>query len=114
MIYRDSDNYYHILGLNNGATLKEIKKTYRALIKVYHNDTAYQHIDISALPPSFDDAIKVINETFRRLTEHETIIKEHGAIHGNVNKLIELEDIRLLDVISTREEQALKQMQETL
>lgn len=62
------DNYYHILGLKNNASLDEIKKAYRQLAKKYHPDK----------DPSKEEAFKRLSNAYRHLTD--PVLKErHDA-----------------------------------
>lgn len=56
-IYKD---YYKILGISKDATLEEIKKSYRTLVKKYHPD-------ISRTKET-EEMLKIINEAYKTLS----------------------------------------------
>lgn len=56
-------NYYYILGLDEGATLKEIKLAYRKLSKKFHPD-------LNPGDKFFEKKFKDINEAYEYLVKH--------------------------------------------
>jgi len=64
----DLDKYYKILGLNRGASKREIKKKYKELVQEYHPDkhfnTPYYH--------SAEEEFKRITEAYKQLLNHDS------------------------------------------
>jgi len=70
MFYKSTDNAYTILGLSKTATVTEIKKAYRTLVKKHHPDKL-QHLD--------DAQLKGAQEKFMQIQQaYESIQKERG------------------------------------
>lgn len=67
-----ADKYYELLGLKRGATIREVKKTYRNLALTYHPDRVahlgQEYIDIA------EEKFKLINEAYEKvLKELQTL-----------------------------------------
>lgn len=77
-------NYYDVLRVSQNATLIEIKKAYKALVKRYHPDI-YEGNKLYA-----ENKIKEINEAYEILSEENTK-KEYDSMldngYYNVSKL---------------------------
>jgi len=70
MFYTSTDNAYIVLGITKSATVTEIKKAYRTLVKKHHPDKL-QHLD--------DAQIKGAQEKFMQIQQaYESIQKERG------------------------------------
>ncbi|MFK5890401.1 MAG: TerB family tellurite resistance protein [Flavobacteriaceae bacterium] len=70
MFYRSTSNAYVVLGISKSATVTEIKKAYRTLVKKHHPDKL-QHLD--------DTQIKGAQEKFMQIQQaYESIQKERG------------------------------------
>jgi len=70
MFYRSTSNAYVVLGISKSATVTEIKKAYRTLVKKHHPDKL-QHLD--------DAQIKGAQEKFMQIQQaYESIQKERG------------------------------------
>ena len=77
--------YYNILGLQPGASLSDIKKSYRKLVRIYHPDLS------SAQDKEKNNAIMIrLNEAYQSLAksgEHESSVPGENVPHtpSNVN-----------------------------
>lgn len=70
MFYTSTDNAYVVLGISKSATVTEIKKAYRTLVKKHHPDKL-QHLDATQ--------IKGAQEKFMQIQQaYENIQKERG------------------------------------
>ncbi len=70
MFYTSTDSAYVVLGITKSATVTEIKKAYRTLVKKHHPDKL-QHLD--------DAQIKGAKEKFMQIQQaYENIQKERG------------------------------------
>jgi len=70
MFYKNTDSAYAILGISKTATVTEIKKAYRTLVKKHHPDKL-QHLDAVE--------IKGAREKFMKIQQaYENIQKERG------------------------------------
>jgi len=70
MFYRSTSNAYVVLGISKSATVTEIKKAYRTLVKKHHPDKL-QHLD--------DAQIKGAQDKFMQIQQaYESIQKERG------------------------------------
>src|SRR3990172_118769 len=57
-------DYYEVLGLKKGASLEEIKKTYRKLARKYHPD-------VNPGDKKSEEKFKEISEAYDILSDHE-------------------------------------------
>ncbi len=70
MFYKDTDSAYAILGISKTASVTEIKKAYRSLVKKHHPDKL-QHLD--------EVQLKGAQEKFMQIQQaYENIQKERG------------------------------------
>jgi DnaJ-class molecular chaperone len=69
-------DYYKILELNQSSTEKEIKNSYRRLVKLYHPDTNKNS--------GADEKIKEINEAYSILSDKEKKIEYDSIINPKV------------------------------
>lgn len=59
-------NYYEILGVNQQATIKEIKKAYRYLAKKYHSDSHPDDTSTDELMKEINAAYEVLSDPIKR------------------------------------------------
>ena len=59
-------NYYEILGVNQQATIKEIKKAYRDLAKKYHSDSHPDDTSTDELMKEINAAYEVLSDPIKR------------------------------------------------
>jgi len=69
----DIDRYYEILELKSGASLEELKRAYRDLVRVWHPDR-FSHD--TRLQQKAQEKLKEINEAYETL---EAFLSAHGA-----------------------------------
>ena len=58
------DRYYHVLGIQSGASKEEIKQVYHDLVKVWHPD---RFLHDEALKQKAEARLKEINEAYEKL-----------------------------------------------
>ena len=70
-------DFYHILGIDQGATSEEIKKAYRQLAQKYHPDK-------NANDPEYGERFKEINEAYSILSDPEkrAVYDRYGYLPG--------------------------------
>ena len=86
-IFRDSDNYFTVLGLPKGASESAVKTAYFRMAKLFHPD--------KNPPPGFEEQMTKIIEAYKLLKDYREYIDWYGADHGIVYEYINEQKIAL-------------------
>lgn len=73
-----SDDYYKILGLEQGASMEEVKRAYRARARMYHPDLNKR--------PEAADIFIAVNEAYEYVTRHLTMDQQEDDSHGRLTE----------------------------
>lgn len=92
-------NYYEILGVNRDATIKEIKKAYKALAKKWHPDLNRDNIKVA------EEKMKEINVAYTTLSDEVARI--------DYNKKLDAESKTSAKTGSTSQRQSSKTQSQT-
>ena len=80
----DNKDYYHVLGVNQGASTQEIKRAYRKLAMQYHPDHNQGNTEWA------NRKFKEINEAFKILSDPEK--RSQYDVFGSVENIGEIFD----------------------
>lgn len=73
------DHYYKTLGIEPGASLEEIKKAYRQMVKIWHPD---RFSPSSALRPVASENLIRVNEAYRCILKHRMALKGQSSLNA--------------------------------